>query len=57
MFNVFSKFIIQGIKIQNGRKVKLFLVCYIGRYDILKQTGICVTKTARNVHFGNIKFK
>ena len=22
-----------------------------------KQTGICVTKTARNVHFGNMKFK
>ena len=21
-----------------------------------KQTGICVTKTARNVHFGNMKF-
>ena len=23
---------------------------------LLKQTGICVTKTARNVHFGNMKF-
>ena len=22
-----------------------------------KQTGVCVTKTARNVHFGNVKFK
>ena len=22
-----------------------------------KQTGICATKTARNVHFGNMKFK
>ena len=22
-----------------------------------KQTGICVTKTARNVYFGNMKFK
>ena len=37
MVNVFSIFIIQGIKIQNGRKMKLFLVCYIGRYDILNQ--------------------
>ena len=23
---------------------------------LLKQTGICVTKTARNVHFDNMKF-
>ena len=23
---------------------------------LLKQTDICVTKTARNVHFGNMKF-
>ena len=23
---------------------------------LLKQTGICATKTARNVHFGNMKF-
>ena len=23
---------------------------------LVKQTGICVTKTARNVHFGNMKF-
>ena len=23
---------------------------------LLKQTGICVTKTARNVHFGSMKF-
>ena len=23
---------------------------------LLKQTSICVTKTARNVHFGNMKF-
>ena len=23
---------------------------------LLKQIGICVTKTARNVHFGNMKF-
>ena len=22
-----------------------------------KQTGICVTKTSRNVHFGNMKFE
>ena len=27
----------QGIKIQNGCKMKLFLVCYIGRFDILSQ--------------------
>ena len=25
-------------------------------FFLLKQTGICVTKTARNVHFGNMKF-
>ena len=24
---------------------------------LLKQTGICVTKIARNVHFGNMKFE
>ena len=30
-------FIIQGIKIQNGCKMKHFLVCYIGHYDILNQ--------------------
>ena len=30
-------FIIQGIKIQNGGKMKHFLVCYKGRYDILSQ--------------------
>ena len=31
----------------------------IGRlqtFFLLKQTSICVTKTARNVHFGNMKF-
>ena len=37
MFNFFSIFIIQGIKIQNGGKMKHFLVCYIGRYDKLSQ--------------------
>ena len=38
MLIFFSIFIIQGIKIQNGRKMKhFFLVCYIGRYDILSQ--------------------
>ena len=25
-------------------------------FFLLKQTGICVTKTARNVHFGNMRF-
>ena len=25
-------------------------------FFLLKQTGICVTKTARNMHFGNMKF-
>ena len=25
-------------------------------FSFFKQTGICVTKTARNVHFGNMKF-
>ena len=37
MLNFFSIFIIQGIKIQNGRKMKHFLVCYVGPYDILSQ--------------------
>ena len=37
MLNFFSIFIIQGIKIQNRRKMKHFLACYIGRYDILSQ--------------------
>ena len=37
MLNFFSVFIIQSIKIQNERKMKYFLVCYIGRYDILSQ--------------------
>ena len=37
MLKFFSIFIIQGIRIQNGHKMKLFLVCYIGRYDILSQ--------------------
>ena len=34
----------------------LELVAYKLFFLLLKQTGICVTKTARNVHFGNIKF-
>ena len=25
-------------------------------FFLIKQTGICVTKTARNVHFSNMKF-
>ena len=39
MLNFFSIFIIyiQGIKIQSGRKMKHFLVCYIGCCDILSQ--------------------
>ena len=37
MLIFFSIFIIQGIKIQNGHKMKHFLVCYIGRYDILSK--------------------
>ena len=32
----------------------LELVAYKLIFFLLKQTGICVTKTARNVHFGNI---
>ena len=37
MLLFFSIFIIQGIRIQNGCKMKHFLVCYIGRYDILSR--------------------
>ena len=35
--------------------IMLELVAY-KLFFLLKQTGICVTKTARNVHFGNMKF-
>ena len=28
---------IKGIRIQNGCRMKHFLVCYIGRYDILSR--------------------
>ena len=34
----------------------LELVAYKLIFFLSKQTGICVTKTARNVHFGNMKF-
>ena len=37
MLFFFSIFIIQGIRIQNRCKMKHFLVCYIGRYDISNQ--------------------
>ena len=37
MLIFFSIFIIQGIRIQNRWKMKDFLVCYIGCYDILSQ--------------------
>ena len=33
------------------------LVAYKLIFFLSKRTGICVTKTARNVHFGNTKFK
>ena len=36
--------------------VILELVAYKLISFLLKQTGICVTKTARNVHFGYMKF-
>ena len=35
--------------------IMLELVAY-KLFFLLKQTGIRVTKTARNVHFGNMKF-
>ena len=35
--------------------IMLELVAY-KLFFLLKQTGICVTKTARNVNFGNMKF-
>ena len=34
--------------------IMLELVAY--KLFLSKQTGVCVTKTARNVHFGNMKF-
>ena len=34
----------------------LELVAYKLIFFLLNQTGICVTKTARNEHFGNMKF-
>ena len=34
----------------------LELVAYKLIFFLLKETGICVTKTTRNVHFGNMKF-
>ena len=34
----------------------LELVAYKLIFFLLKQIGICVTKTARNVNFGNMKF-
>ena len=37
MLIFFRIFIIQGIRIQNRCKMKHFLVCYIGRYDISSQ--------------------
>ena len=37
-----------------------YIISELVAYKIIflsKQTGICVTKTARNVDFGNMKFK
>ena len=34
----------------------LELVAHKLIFFLLKNIGICVTKTARNVHFGNMKF-
>ena len=34
----------------------LELVAYKLIFLLKKTTGICVSKTARNVHFGNLKF-
>ena len=45
------------IKICEASHFCIILELVANKFFLSKQTGICVTKTARNVHFGNMKFK